>query len=393
VSRHAEDNDLSNTNDWTTVNTSDIDIGSGYSSAAFDGRYLYLAPGGNGIVPRYDTQSALSAATSWSSFDVKTVSSTAAGFRGAVFDGHYVYFVPYSHPDGTIGGTVVRYDTKLPYNSAGSWSSFDVSSLDANATGFVGGQFDGRYLYLVPYGQDTALSGTLARFDTQGSFSDAAAWSTFDTRTINPSSEGFYGATFDGRYLYLSPYADGWGSYNSTMTRYDTKGNLSDPASWKVFDTATIDGRAKGYFGATFDGRYAYFVPYSGDGSPGGMLARFDTHGDFRSASSWSFFDTTTLGVAPQGALFDGKYVYLVPSASPTGPSGRVARLDTTQPLSAAAWSTFDVSASNPDAVWFFGGAFDGRYIYLLPSLGKSIARFEARNPAQMPSSYFGSFF
>ena len=246
----------------------------------------------------------------------------------------------------------------------------------------------------MPYGTEHVLSGVVARFDTQASFADPKAWATFDTRTVNPNAEGYYGATFDGRYLYLSPYSNGYGSYSSYVTRYDTKGPLTDAASWSVFDSTTVDANAKGFFGATFDGRYAYFVPYSGEGSPGGRLLRYDTRSDYASPSSWSTFDTAALGAAPQGALFDGRYVYLVPSASPRGPNGLVVRLDTQGSFAAAeSWTTFDVSASNPDAVWFFGGAFDGRYVYFLPGVGKSIVRFDARDTAAMPTSYHGSFF
>jgi hypothetical protein len=387
--------DITNASLWTTVSTDNLNIGSGFNGSAFDGRYIYVVPGGSGVVPRYDTQSDLSAASSWASFDVKTISPTAAGFRSAVFDGRYVYFVPYSRRDGSAAGTAVRYDTKSPYNAPSSWSSFDLTSINAAAVGYVGGVFDGRYVYFVPYGQDNAQSGTLARYDTRGDFKSEGSWTTFDVTMLNPNAKGFYGGTFDGRYLYLSPYASGWGAYSGFMTRFDTTQNINDPSSWSIFDTTTIDGRAKGFFGATFDGHYAYFVPYNGDGSSGGMLARVDTRSDFESAASWSLFDTTSLGVAPQGALFDGRFVYLVPSASPAGPSGLVARFDSTA-LSMndpSAWSSFDVSAGNPDATWFFGGAFDGRYMYLFPSLGKSVARFDARKQGGMPSAYYGSFF
>ena len=198
---------------WSTLDSAAVNIGSGYASAAFDGRYVYGVPGGSGIVPRYDTQAELASPASWSTFNVTALSSST-GFRGAAFDGRYVYFIPYTHGDASLSGTVTRYDTQASFAQATSWSTFDVSRVNPGAKGFVGGQFDGRYLYLVPYGTEYVLSGVVARYDTQASFADPKAWTTFDTRTVNPNAEGYYGATFDGRYLYLSPYSNGYGSYS-----------------------------------------------------------------------------------------------------------------------------------------------------------------------------------
>jgi hypothetical protein len=50
--------------------------------------------------------------------------------------------------------------------SVGEWSTFDLASLDARATGYVGGVFDGRYVYLVPL-RALDYHGFAARYDTQ----------------------------------------------------------------------------------------------------------------------------------------------------------------------------------------------------------------------------------
>jgi hypothetical protein len=384
---------------WDTVDLGSVSApGGGDASTAFDGRYLYLVPGGSGLVRRYDTQAGLEAPASWSTFDVSSVDPDAGEFRGAAFDGRYVYFVPYGCTRCTggagLGGVVTRYDSQAPFSSPSAWSTFDLTTVSPGAIGYVGAAFDGRYLYLAPYGMDLAYQSLVARYDTQAAFADVDSWSTFDTTTIDPGAQGFYGATFDGRYLYLSPYAHGDGAYNPIVTRYDTRGTFGDTSAWSTFDTSSVDSRAAGYFGATFDGRYAYFVPYTSDGSSAGMLARYDTTADFASAAAWAFYDTRALGVFPQGALFDGRYVYLVPSGGPSGPSGLVARLDTLGDFaSSSSWQTFDVSRGNPQSAWFFGGGFDGRYLYLAPSFGTALARFDARATPAMPAAYHGSFF
>jgi hypothetical protein len=65
------------------------------------------------------------------------------------------------------------------------------------------------------------------------------------------------------------------------------------------------------YFsGASFDGRYVYFVP--GDGT---VLLRYDTQADFSLVSAWASVGMWAVGASSgfRGAAFDGRYLYLVP--------------------------------------------------------------------------------
>jgi len=372
--------------------------GGGYEGAAFDGRYIYLIPGGGQAVARYDTRASFGAAASWSTFQVTTVDANAWGFRGGAFDGRYIYLVPYVINATTLGGVAARYDTHADFATASSWSTFDITTVDAAATGFIGCTFDGRYLELAPYGQDGSPSGVTARYDTWGDFTAAGSWVTFNTASLGNPDQGYVGATFDGRYAYYSPYGYGAGEPGTHVTRFDTWGNFTDSAAWTAFDTSQIGATVVGFFGASFDGRYAYFVPYTGNNYSGGNVARYDTLGDFANTSSWSSFDTAALGVAPAGAVFDGRYMYLVPNASSanstTGGSGLLARLDTqTSFTDTASWSTFDLTTVNPHAAWFFGGAFDGEHVYLVPGDNSVAIQFDAKTPPSMPSAYHGSFF
>jgi hypothetical protein len=83
----------------------------------------------------------------------------------------------------------------------------------------------------------------------------------FDTTTVNANSKGFNGAVFDGRYVYLVPYNNG--AFYGQVTRYDTTGSFTAAGSYSVFDTTTVNANSKGFIGAVFDGRYVYLVPYS----------------------------------------------------------------------------------------------------------------------------------
>ncbi len=110
-----------------------------------------------------------------------------------------------------------------------------------------------------------------------------------------------------------------------------------------------------------------------------------------RSRTAWATFDVTTVNSSAQGfagGAFDGRYVYLVPWES-----GLVARLDTTGTFAdGSAWTTFDIASVNPSATGFFGAAFDGRYIYLVPNNNGVVARFDALSspcPLAHPTASF----
>ena len=382
--------DLTQASSWSTFDMTGWNgFAGGFIGAAFDGRYLYFVPhydtNYDGVVARYDTQASFSSAGSWSVFDAGTVG--ARGFAGASFDGRYVYFVPF------IDGVVARYDTQAGFATKASWSTFDVTTVNANAKQFFGSTFDGRYVYLVPDEVGNAPSGLVARYDTQATFGTAASWTTFDTTSVNANAAGFEGAVFDGRYVYLVPH-DG-----SVVARCDTQASFTASGSWTAFDTTTVDPRATHFQDGAFDGRYVYFVPY--DGATSGLVTRYDTQAGFAAAGSWSTFDTTTVNASAKGfssAAFDGRYVYFVPLQNGAH-DGVLARYDTTAAFGAgASWSTFDTTTVDQHAEFFWGAAFDGRYLYLVPynysPLDAVVARFDARLPPAMPTlpSWHGSF-
>jgi hypothetical protein len=300
VARYDTQGSFTAASSWATYYADSTDAGAfGFFGATFDGRFLYLVPERNGIVTRYDSQGSFTAGSSWSTFDATSVNAGASGFFGAVFDGRYVYLVP--NYNGHSDGIIARYDTSAGFQTSSSWLTFDTTTVDANAEGFSGGTFDGRYIYLAPNNANASGStAVVARYDTQATFGAAASWVTFDVMTVQATANSFAGAVFDGRYVYLAPNGP-----SGVAARYDTTGSFSAAASWATF--ATLGSRV----GAGFDGRYVYFAPY------GTAAARFDTLGSFGISSSWSTFDVAGLdagvGSGFMGAAFDGRYVYLAP--------------------------------------------------------------------------------
>jgi hypothetical protein len=372
-------------------------------------------------------------ASPWDAFDT-TLLPRHQAFSGGTFDGRYVYFAG----RGTV---VARYDTTATggsgdaFHSLGSWNEFDVSSLGIPG-GFEGAVFDGRYVYFVPYLAGTTHTSVVARFDTAAPAGDAGAsilsgipasglsttssWAMFDLSTLAPDAGtplgGYWGAGFDGRYVYFVPHNDG--APFGVVVRYDTTtadagaasgaahdagagdagvsdagsvvATFGEPGQWQTFDLSTLGPTAIGYLGAVFDGTNMYFVPSVNDafnaelhGGGSGIAARFRAAGPFDAGSSWSTFDMTTVnGLLANfmGGAFDGQFLYMAPRAS-----GIVARYNTLGAFtSGAAWSTYDVtrlfpaSAPTPD---FAGAAFDGRFVYFVP-VGAgflSLTRYDTR--------------
>jgi hypothetical protein len=334
----------------------------GYANGVFDGRHVYYTPyfdGENyhGRAVRYDTQGIFTDGSSWEAVDIQNFFpgvADARGYNGAVFDGKHVYFVPYHQkPMYCLGyhGKAVRYDTGAPFDAASSWQAIDLENLFAPevefTTGFATGLFDGRHVYYVPYFNSSGYHGKAVRYDSQEDFESPSAWQSIDISAIFPEvagTKGYCGATFDGRYVYYSPYNDGAipvDVYHGKMVRYDTRGDFEADASWEAVDLSQAfkdSGvpNTKGYQGAAFDGRYVYYAPWYDGAEFHGRVLRYDTQAGFADPSSWSVVDITDgVSASPfhgcDGALFDGKkYVYF--NARSWGPNpgkiGKVARYD-----------------------------------------------------------------
>ncbi|MHC4600650.1 MAG: Kelch repeat-containing protein, partial [Planctomycetota bacterium] len=90
-----------------------------------------------------------------------------------------------------------------------------------------------------------------------------------------------------------------------------------------------------GFQGGIFDGRYVYFVPSATSAGPHGEVLQYDTASSFHTVSSWKSYDPGWDGVGndPEGyagGVFDGRYVYFVPNFNGTSNHGEVLRYDTT---------------------------------------------------------------
>ncbi len=346
----------------------------------------------DGVTARYDTRVAFDAVSSWEAFDIATIDSRAKGFFGGLFDGRYVYFAPFDNGTGN-DGFAPRFDTTVPgLSTLAAWSFFDTQTLATNAKGFYGMAFDGTYVYYVPNGSGSGppRNGMATRYDSRLPYTAAGSWSTFDLTTVDPNAKGFFTAAFDGTYLYFVPCFTDTG-FGGVVARYDTRLAFTAAASWSVFDLTSANPLAKGYAGSAFDGRYIYFAPRFG-----GLVVRYDSQAPFANAASWTTYDLATLtgnALGFSGMAYDGRSVYFVPDTSASQISTTIVRFDTTAAEFAvpSGWSLLDLATVAASAGGFVGAAFDGRYLYLAPYVGKVTFRFDVRDDKVLPP-HLGSF-
>ncbi len=425
------------TSTWDFFDTSSLTaVANGFAGGVFDGQqYVYFVGKGQWIA-RYDTTlgaAAFGGVAAWSAVHLTTLAPTVSipgGFLGAVFDGRYVYFVP-NTVGGVPGSVAARFDTRAPgasLSDATAWSTFDLSTLDGAGValkGFNGGTFDGRYVYFVPHNDGTP-DGRVVRYDTKiadagtvrapvdagdggdagdagpSGFDDPGQWATFDLASVNPAAVGFTGGAFDGTSVYFVPAVND--AYDASVdngnsgiiARIQADASFEASGSWATFDLTRVNGAADDFFGSAFDGRSLYLVPRGT-----GVAVQLDTKGKgFTSLSSWSTYDleraiTREGGAAPvfAGGAFDGRFVYYVPTSVGFGTA---ARYDSLSAFDAdCAWSTVDLTQLDAGAdggVQNFAGAiFDGTYVYFVPASTGVVARFAARGVAAA-KPFTGSF-
>jgi len=264
-------------------------------------------------------------------------------------------------------------------NTWPGFAAFDAGKTDGlNATGYFGAVFDGRYVYFVSemHG-DTSTHANILRYDTHGDFRSQNSFEAFDASNVTGTeTRGFYGASCDGRYVYFVPRQFDMDKYHSRVLRLDTRKPFKDPDSWACHDAGYENSQQS----CAFDGRYMYFCPgFSGDPNTEahdcGRVIRVDTQGAFDDPGISCAVDLSELlspkAVNFDGGSFDGRYIYLVPLQNHAA-----VRYDTTQPFDAAdAWQQID---ARPLGLGMCVGAvFDGRFMYYVPYGHGVVVRFD----------------
>ena len=232
------------------------------------------------------------------------------------------------------------------------------------------------------------------------------AFSAYDAGTTDGlNTRGYFGAVFDGRYIYFCPIRDQQdrGSVHGRVLRCDTQGEFNDPAAWEAYDASYTDGlHSAGFYGGAFDGRYVYFNPRDAGKTHHSRLLRYDTRGSFKDSSSWEAHDAE-FPHSGQGLAFDGQYLYFCPgytqaktadTADPGAslddePSGQILRYDTQAPLKdPTSYTVFDAQQVSPRATCFDGAVYDGRHVYFAPLSGGEVLRYATEGNFTDPQSW-----
>jgi len=389
VLRYDTTKDFESAEAWSTFDASKNGVGYDpreYLNAVFDGKFIYFSPlankGAHGEVLRYDTTKDFESAEAWSTFDASKngVGNEPRGYDGIIFDGKFVYFSPRANDSGPHG-EVLRYDTSKDFESVEAWSTFDPSNngVGSNPIGFGDGIFDGKFVYFSPLFNGENHHAEVLRYDTTKEFESVEAWSTFDPSKngVGIRPMGFQDISFDGQFLYFAPLSSDWG-FSHEVLRYDTTKNFESGESWSTFNPMhNAPYSPVGYSGGVYEKNYVYFSQLNNGITTGGEVLRYDTTKDFDSVEAWSTFDAGNFGIGVDpdgysGIISDGKFLYFTPFQNSDKFSGEVLRYDTTKEFdSAEAWSTFDPSKNGVGIrpTGYLSGAFDGRYVYLSPSV------------------------
>lgn len=274
-----------------------------------------------------------------------------------------------------------------------AFSAYDAGHTNGLETrGYFGAVYDGRYVYFCPIRDQqerTSVHGRVLRLDTQSEFKDPASWAAYDASyTDGLHTAGFYGGAFDGRYIYFNPRDDGE-THHSRLLRYDTQGEFKEPASWEAHDAQFPHSGQ----GMAFDGQYLYFCPgYTKDADApfaddqlSGQILRYDTRAPLKEPSSYAVFDAQT--VSERATCFDGALFDGRHVYFAPLTSGEVLRYDVGGAFAdPQSWETYD---ARPQGMQMnVGLIFDGRHIYFCSYGNSQMLRFDTEGPLSDPQSW-----
>ena len=195
----------------------------------------------------------------WDYYQLSGPATGAQDFRGAVFDGRYVYYVPYGA--GSAARTL-RYDTTGAFDAAGSWSLYDMTGTALGARDFYGAVFDGRYVYYMPYGAGSAAR-TL-RYDTTQDIglglSSTMASNSFGAAPLAPTFAVGIDPTAGGLRMVSAPTnltPNTWthvaGTYDGQTVSLYVNGALAASRTYTTVEPA-IQSTGDAYIGGSYNG-------------------------------------------------------------------------------------------------------------------------------------------
>ena len=191
----------------------------------FDGQYLYFFDWENHVIQRYDSTKSV---TDPASYEVLLGFNCEGNWiGGGIFDGRRVYFQAQNEMYSTDYNLVSFDTTKSPKD----YTAYQTVLAHGHVIGSRGGMaFDGTHVYAL-MGDEVWIHDPALPISTN------ASWVAFQISQLAQFDPivAAKGATFDGRYLYVGTDAS-----KAFVVRYDTTKTFGDPASWELFDIASV---------------------------------------------------------------------------------------------------------------------------------------------------------
>jgi len=334
----------------------------GFACSCFDGKYIYYVPNNNtasvvdGNLIRYDTHAKFDNISGYDLFDLTTVNSACKGFSYCCVAMPYIFFVTadlQESPSEIYNSVIVRYDTRLPFNSISSYSYYDLVNVDATLINLKSVIYNGNkniYICSTNIGNGNSY---LITYDITLPFTSSSSYNFLEVSTNTYQYESL---VYDGQYIYMLPFT------GSVIFRYDSSLLLQND-SILSYNLSNVNALCVNYTYGCFDGRYIYLSPRST-----GYAVKYDTSKDFQNPTNYSThqLDNTTYS----NCLFDGRYVYFCPLYSTgTTPDGNIIYYDITKSFSDVySYVTLNLALVNNGLAGLGSMACDGRYIYILPS-------------------------
>lgn len=263
----------------------------GFSGCVYDGTYIYLIPSNNGsavlsgncarVNPATANWTAVSSIqgsplTGVTTLDLRATDPKLCGFYGGVITASHVYFVPYYN--GVYSGKIAR----VPVSSflLSSIETLDLASVSSILTGYRGGVYDGRYIYLAPYynnrdpinypGQLPDYHGKVVRIDAELFSLESVVH--IDLQSVNTNLKGFEGLSLNtsGKYLYLCPNQN---LTSGLVARIDVS-RFTNAGTVSTSDLTAIHGGAVGYSSGV---SFREFVLLAPTGTANGYITRYNS--------------------------------------------------------------------------------------------------------------------
>jgi len=275
-------------------------------------------------------------------------------------------------PDAAEGGIAPG----PPFDDMSRWTTYA-----GNGDGWYAATFDGRYVYF------TRIAGPprIVRYDTQAenAFDQASSWTAFDPTTIVSITQQ-YALAFDGRYLVVAPYAGVDGGIATELVRFDTTSGAAfdSPSSWETLDGATVAAGTSRYTSGIGFGDASYFGAASANRpflKHAGGGAAFDAGWEVMNPT----FDAAACNRNLFGAACAGGHLYFGPGNN--GSQGdSIVRYDPTTAFDAqAGWECFSLATFGLDFSGYQGAAADGSHAYFT-DFGKGLLEAGAPLPRRI---------